>query len=372
MSERQAEPFVSYAQNCEDVMLYRALGDVQGGFYIDVGAAEPEAESVTRAFYLRGWRGINLEPAPGAFERLSQARPNDINLNIGAGDRDQIATFFLVDGGNGLSTADPSQRERLLRQGWDSTETRITVRTLASVAAEHVDGPVHFLKIDVEGGERSVLSGMDFSKLRPWIILVESTLPNSPEESYEDWEFILLNSGYIFVWFDGLNRFYVAKERLDLKRHFNVQPNVFDNFVKSNEVALEEKMKAAQMEVDQVKNELAAVVEREGNLNSALEDCRGELEVCRSDLEVSRILLAERDQKIGELQAEVDHLSKEREFYAQELFESNRHAASLARSQQELLMEIAEYRKKAKRRRSRRRKLLQPMRALGKMMGIAR
>jgi hypothetical protein len=30
--------FISYAQNHEDVMLYRALREVKEGFYIDVGA----------------------------------------------------------------------------------------------------------------------------------------------------------------------------------------------------------------------------------------------------------------------------------------------------------------------------------------------
>jgi hypothetical protein len=41
-----SDPFVSYAQNGEDVLLFRALHDVRHGFYIDVGAAEPEADSV--------------------------------------------------------------------------------------------------------------------------------------------------------------------------------------------------------------------------------------------------------------------------------------------------------------------------------------
>ena len=34
--------FVSYAQNFEDVMLRRALRDVEQGFYIDVGANDPK------------------------------------------------------------------------------------------------------------------------------------------------------------------------------------------------------------------------------------------------------------------------------------------------------------------------------------------
>ena len=33
--------FISYAQNNEDVLLWRALGHVRDGFYIDVGANDP-------------------------------------------------------------------------------------------------------------------------------------------------------------------------------------------------------------------------------------------------------------------------------------------------------------------------------------------
>ena len=62
--------FVSYAQNFEDVMLWRALRHVESGFYIDVGAAHPDDYSVTRAFYDRGWSGINVEPT----SRVTQAR----------------------------------------------------------------------------------------------------------------------------------------------------------------------------------------------------------------------------------------------------------------------------------------------------------
>jgi hypothetical protein len=33
--------FVSYAQNYEDVMLFRALKHVKQGFYVDVSAGDP-------------------------------------------------------------------------------------------------------------------------------------------------------------------------------------------------------------------------------------------------------------------------------------------------------------------------------------------
>ena len=54
--------FRSYAQNFEDLMLYRALGKVERGFYIDIGAHHPEIDSVSKAFVDRGWRGVHVEP----------------------------------------------------------------------------------------------------------------------------------------------------------------------------------------------------------------------------------------------------------------------------------------------------------------------
>ena len=54
--------FISYAQNFEDVMLRRVFAELDTGFYIDVGANDPSADSVTKAFYDAGWHGINIEP----------------------------------------------------------------------------------------------------------------------------------------------------------------------------------------------------------------------------------------------------------------------------------------------------------------------
>jgi hypothetical protein len=39
-------------------MLWRALQQVESGFYIDVGANDPVVDSVTQAFYQRGWERI--------------------------------------------------------------------------------------------------------------------------------------------------------------------------------------------------------------------------------------------------------------------------------------------------------------------------
>src|SRR5207245_1934754 len=84
-SHMRPEIMVSHAQNFEDVMLARALRDVETGFYVDVGAWDPNIETVTRYFYELGWRGINVEPAPAYHAMLETARPRDVNLRVAAG-----------------------------------------------------------------------------------------------------------------------------------------------------------------------------------------------------------------------------------------------------------------------------------------------
>jgi FkbM family methyltransferase len=222
--------FVSYAQNFEDVMLWRALKHVDQGFYVDVGANDPDIDSVTKAFYEQGWRGINIEPIPQWFERLQKERPRDINLQLAAGrEPGEITLYEIPD--TGLSTAERAFVERhKAERGYQSHEQKVPVETLTNLCERYHTAPIHFLKIDVEGMEKAVLEGLDFQKIRPWIILVESTLPNSQEECHADWEPLLLDAGYQYAYFDGLNRFYVANEHSELLHAFKAPPNVFDDF----------------------------------------------------------------------------------------------------------------------------------------------
>jgi FkbM family methyltransferase len=86
------------------VVLNRVFRGQTDGFYIDVGANEPVTDSVTMLFYLRGWSGVNVEPAPGVYGRLAAHRTRDINLNVGLPDREGTLTFHDVPSNQGLST----------------------------------------------------------------------------------------------------------------------------------------------------------------------------------------------------------------------------------------------------------------------------
>jgi FkbM family methyltransferase len=240
--------FISYAQNLEDVILWRALSDIEKGFYIDVGANDPQVDSVTIAFYKNGWRGINIEPMQHYHARLCAERPEDINLEIAVGETAGILPFYEVPE-SGLSTLDREIAAGHQAAGWTVIEHRIPVVTLTDVCRDCATGDIHFLKIDVEGAEHRVLAGMDFRQYRPWIVVVEATLPNSQQESYTEWEPLLLEHGYRFVYFDGLNRFYLAEERAMLSPRFNAPPNWFDHYVRYSEASLHERYQAAEREL---------------------------------------------------------------------------------------------------------------------------
>jgi FkbM family methyltransferase len=227
--EYPKEAIISYAQTREDVLLWRALHNVYRGFYIDIGAHDPTALSVTRAFYDHGWHGINVEPNPSYAEKLRNERPRDVTLEVALGDRSGVATFYEF-GDTGLSTLVKEIADGHMATGFKATERRVPVTTLAGVLDDLGDQQVHFLKIDVEGYEREVLCGADFAKVRPWIVLIEATRPTTSIPSYGNWEPLLLEADYQFVYFDGLNRFYIAGEQPDLRRYFSIPVNICDPF----------------------------------------------------------------------------------------------------------------------------------------------
>ena len=73
---------ISYAQNGEDVRLWRAFAGVElpesGHFtYVDVGANHPFDLSITASLYSLGWRGILVEADPDFAADLRRHRPSD-------------------------------------------------------------------------------------------------------------------------------------------------------------------------------------------------------------------------------------------------------------------------------------------------------
>jgi FkbM family methyltransferase len=199
--------------------LYCALGFKQTGFYIDIGANDPEMYSVTKAFYDRGWRGVNIEPLPSRFRALAKARTRDINLNIGCSDREGELVFGCYQM---LSTCDPLVMTAMEKEGKTLEKISIAVLTLDMVLDRYYaeNEPIDFCKIDVEGYEKNVLQGLNYSRYRPRLFCVESTEPCTLTQSHEAWEEILTRNGYQLGYIYGFNRYYIDAQSPDAARLF--------------------------------------------------------------------------------------------------------------------------------------------------------
>jgi FkbM family methyltransferase len=201
------------------------------GFYIDIGAAHPTHLSVTKHFYDSGWSGVNVEPLPRFFQELAAARPRDINLQAMIGIADGGRTFFEIAELPENSTSDERVMLSLKEQGRTIQTHDTEVVSLKELCERYADDRViDFMKIDVEGGELEVLQSADWQRFRPVLLVIEAVVVNGREETWAQWEWVVTGQGYEKVWFDGLNNYYLRHESLNLKEHFRLPPNVFDDF----------------------------------------------------------------------------------------------------------------------------------------------
>lgn len=246
--------FISYAQNREDVMLWRALGHIENGFYIDVGANHPSDDSVTKAFYERGWCGINIEPLPSHLAQLEAERSRDINLGLALGEKEGEIKLYDTNV-RGLATACSEVAQNHRERGFEVNSLNVPIQRLDAVWKTYVTGDVHFLKIDVEGFEEQVLRGMDLRNQRPWILVIEATQPNSSNLDTH-WEPLVTSNNYQFVYFDGLNCYYIAQEHEYLAKKFSSPPNVFDAYITSEQWRLQNLVEEQQHSLEQLRQRL--------------------------------------------------------------------------------------------------------------------
>jgi len=228
---------ISYAQNFEDVILQRVFYAVERGRYIDIGGFDPVVDSVTKTFYDRGWSGVNVEPVDRFHQKFVEQRPRDWNLNCVVGAA-VGSVEFKEWGDSGLSTyCETFDKKVVADLGFQRTTRTVPMTTLAEITRQLPAGEVEFLKIDVEGAERDVLLGADWRSFRPRVIVIEAIKPKLPgcniytyEPTWFEWEGLLLENGYEFGLFDGLNRFYYRREEPSLRAPLSYPANITDGF----------------------------------------------------------------------------------------------------------------------------------------------
>lgn len=164
---------LSFSQEGEDSILGRIFEGQPSGFYIDVGAHHPQRFSNTYRFYLRGWKGINIDPLPGSKDRFDRIRPRDINLQIAIGCEKGVLTYYQF-AEPAYNTFDSSIAESrpspLIRRD------QVAVFPLREILDQYLlpGQAIDFLSIDVEGLDEQVVVSNDWARFRPCYVLVEA------------------------------------------------------------------------------------------------------------------------------------------------------------------------------------------------------
>src|SRR4029077_6512083 len=141
--------------------------------FIDVGAFHPFKQSNTILLSQLGWRGINIDCDPVKIARFEKLRPQDVNICAAVGEaiRDMIHLQYPM--GFTDRIAEPGE-ENLLSFCDEKPlkATPIKVRTLTQIIEQSAFRGQHFhyLNVDCEGQDLSVLKGLDFSRYSPDLI----------------------------------------------------------------------------------------------------------------------------------------------------------------------------------------------------------
>ena len=141
------------------------------GVYIDVGCYHPIRLSNTKFLYEKGWKGINIDISDKSIHLFKMARKNDINLNLGIGNKKKLSNSYFQKDLFATNTLDYKHSKKFLKK---PIKKKIKVVTLDSVINKYVKNEnIDFIDIDCEGKDLEALQGLNLSMKRIYLLSIE-------------------------------------------------------------------------------------------------------------------------------------------------------------------------------------------------------
>lgn len=175
-----------YGLNGLDKKLLSYITD-RKGFFVEAGANNGLRQSNTAYLeFYRGWRGVLVEPIPELANECRKNRPHATVEQCALVERDSQLTnvemtycnlMSIVKGSFGSQEADDAHIGRGIKFLAPDDQPRsysVPTVTLDELFKKNSVGRVDLLSLDVEGYEAQALSGINFDRLAPFWILVES------------------------------------------------------------------------------------------------------------------------------------------------------------------------------------------------------
>lgn len=174
------------------------LGHLDGkreGYFVELGAYDGIIESNTHLMESEyGWTGICIEAIPSAVRKLKQNRTCTIVDSL-VGDKDGAKVPFVITRrrsgiyfeGEGCNAAIADRKDNAVMM---TTKTMNTILGEAGCPARF-----DYFSLDVEGYEREVLRGMDFTRFRPRVVTIERNFPDDTAAMMEANGYDLVHHG---------------------------------------------------------------------------------------------------------------------------------------------------------------------------------
>lgn len=172
------------------------------GYFVDVGAADPEYISQTWDLERKGWNGVLIEPRPECAAQLREQRRAKVFQVACTSPRNRGTMRMNVLGRYS------SLNDSLVIAGMRPEGTiEVATRTLDDILTEaQAPVPIDFISIDVEGHELDVLEGLDLARWRPRLLLVEDHVLNRRLHR------AIVQRGYCWVRRTDLNAWYMPAD----------------------------------------------------------------------------------------------------------------------------------------------------------------
>lgn len=206
----------SYSQQNEDAVAINYFEKKWGGFYIDIGAFDPEKYSNTYRLTQLGWTGINIEPNPVSVRKFNEYRKKDTNLNVGVGSVKGKLKYYSFNN-PAVNTFDKIHAER-----WGSVpgfniieEIMVEVKPLKEILDEYLPAnkKIDLMSIDVEGLDLDVLKSNCWSKYRPELLIVENDFYSNLNLLDNELTIYLKELGYRLDSISGISLFFVDSNK---------------------------------------------------------------------------------------------------------------------------------------------------------------
>jgi len=201
------------AQAGEDILIYDFFKESPPGFFVEAGAYDGVTLSNTYLLESLGWKGLLVEAHPDYAKQCESNRPGSIVKQVALGPRGASGEVEFTCAENQAGAvlsylnSDKDHIERCKNEQCALRKVRVgytSLNDLLSACTDHVT----FLSLDVEGVELDVLKGLDMTKYRPDLILIESN-GRRHDEAIEGY---LRDFGYCVGGRKGCNVFFVPTQ----------------------------------------------------------------------------------------------------------------------------------------------------------------